>query len=202
MRKKFLVFAMLVTASVYFTACEPAGNTNTANRPANAANTSNTANMNTAASSAAIEADIRKMTADIAAALAKNDADALEKFYADNYMLVNLDGSVQNRADRMASFRSGATKFDSFAYDDISIRTNPEGTGAVVTSRANAKGTSNGQPTEGPIRVTHVWSKTKDGWKMVHGHATRITGGAGSTAANTAPTGNATNMAPATNANR
>lgn len=198
MRKIFLVLTILTISTFVFTACDPAANTNTtsANRPANMANN---AMANTApVSSAAIEADLKKMVTDTAAALAKNDADTLDRMYADTYMLVNLDGSVQSKADRLASIRSGDTKFESFAYDEVNVRTNPEGTGAVVISRATAKGTNKGQAIGGTVRVTQVWSKMKDGWKQVSGHATQITGaGASSTSANTA---NA-NMPMATNSN-
>ena len=160
----------LIIAS-FFTACGDQGTGNAGNKPANNANA---ANANTAPNTAAIEADIKKMVNDVAAALAKNDADALDKFYNDNYMLVNLDGSVQNKAERLASIRSGKTKFESFAYDEVNVRTNPEGTGAIVIARSTAKGMNNGQPIAGQVRVTQVWRKTNDGWKQVSAQATKI----------------------------
>lgn len=166
----FLVLAMLITASFAFTGCDPAANTYTANKPANMAN--NSTNTMTPANTAAVEADLKKMVADTATALAKNDVETLDKIYADTYMLVNLDGSVQSKVDRLASFRSGDTKFESFVYDEVNVRTNPEGTGAVVVSRAMAKGTNKGQPIASQVRVTQVWSKMKDGWRQVSGHAT------------------------------
>ena len=193
--RKFLFFAMLVSAS-FLMGCDPAANTNSANKPANATNNSAAA---TAANPAAIEADLKKLVSDTAAALAKNDVATRETMYADNYMLVNLDGSVQNKTDRLASIRSGDTKFDSFAYDEVNVRSNPEGTGAVVIARATASGMNKGKKTDGTIRVTQVWSKTKDGWRQVSGHATQITASAGS------PTSNSTaansNTAPAGNTN-
>lgn len=200
MRKMFLILAMLITALFAFTACEPAANTYTANKTANMAN--NSANTMTPVNTAAVEADLKKMVADTATALAKNDVEALDKMYADTYMLVNLDGSVQSKADRLASFRSGDTKFESFVYDEVNVRTNPEGTGAVVVSRAMAMGTNKGKPIASQVRVTQVWSKMKDGWKQVSGHATEITGAA--TSAMPANTANANKpaMSNMTNANR
>ncbi|MBC7900412.1 MAG: nuclear transport factor 2 family protein [Saprospiraceae bacterium] len=194
MRKMVFVFSMLIIGSFALTACEPAANTATANKPTNAVNNANTATA--PVSAAAIEADLKKLVNDTAAALAKNDADALDKMYGDNYMLVNLDGSVQTKAERLASFRSGDTKFETFAYDEVNVRTNAEGTGAVVISRATAKGTNKGKATDGTIRVTQVWSKMKDGWKQVSGHATQITGASASTpAANTATANKPANTA-------
>ena len=198
MRKMFFVMGMLITASFVFTACEPAANTNTANKPANVANNAATAPVNTAA----IETELKKLVNDTAAALAKNDADALDKMYADNYMLVNLDGSVQSKADRLASFKSGETKFESFVYDEVNVRTNPEGTGAVVVARAMAKGTNKGQAIGGQVRVTQVWSKTKDGWKQVSGQATQITAAATSTTAANTANANKPAMSNMANANK
>ena len=154
-------------------ACGDQGAGNAGNKPANAA--ANNANAAPVANATAIETDIKKMVNDVAAALTKNDADALDKFYGDTYMLVNTDGSVQTKAERLASIRSGETKFESFVYDEINVRSNPEGTGAVVIAKATAKGLNKGKPLPGPVRVTQVWSKTKDGWRMVSGQATPIT---------------------------
>ncbi|MEO7659152.1 MAG: nuclear transport factor 2 family protein [Pyrinomonadaceae bacterium] len=190
--KRIFFATMTLIIATFFMACEPAANTG--NKPANAP--ANNANAAPAVNTAAIEADIKKMVTDTAAALAKNDADALDKMYGDNYMLVNLDGSVQSKAERLASFRSGETKFESFAYDEITVRTNPEGTGAVVIARATAKGTNKGQAIGGTVRVTQVWSKTKDGWRQVSAQATQITAApAGTTTANTANANKAVNSA-------
>ena len=170
MKRIFFASMTLIIAS-FFMACEPAANTG--NKPANApANNANAAAP--VANAAAIETEIKKSVTELAALVAKNDAAGLEKVYSNNYMLVNTDGSVQTGAERLASFRSGETKFDSFAYDEINVRSNTEGTGAVVIMRATAAGTNRGKPVVSPIRVTQVWSKTKDGWKMVSGQATPI----------------------------
>lgn len=190
MRKVFSL-AMLILASVLM-ACEPAANNGNANRPANSAN--NSTATAPAANPAAIETEIKKLVTDTAAALARNDADALDKLYSENYMLVNLDGSVQNKSDRLASIRSGETKFDSFSYDEVSVRSNPEGTGAVSIARATASGMNKGRIVEGTVRVTQVWSKTAAGWRQVSGHATQI---APSSASSSSPSNtSATNASP------
>ena len=191
---------MLISASFLFTSCgAPVANNAAANKPANnsAANTAAAP----AVDLAAVEADVKKLVNETAAALAKNDVAALEKTYSDNYMLVNLDGSIQSKADRLASFRSGDTKFESFAYDEVSVRTNPEGTGAVVIARATAKGMNKGKPVASNIRVTQVWSKTKDGWRQVSGHATPITA-AEPAKTNTANTANTAKPPPPAPANK
>lgn len=171
MSKRYFAPMLLATACFLLSACgEPAAN-NAANKPANAANNAATAPVNTTA----IEADLKKMTNDMAASTVKSDVAALEKIWADNYMFISPDGTLSTRAQRIESMKSGDTKLDSLSYDEVTVRVNPEGTGAIVVARATAKGKNLGQPVDGQSRVTHVWSKTKDGWRMVSGQVTRIT---------------------------
>ena len=198
--RKFLSFAMLLTAS-FLISCAGGPNTNTnspANRPTSGTNNSSAT---APANAAAVEAELKKAVADTAALLAKNDAAGLEKVYADNYMLVNPDGGVQTRAERLASLRSGDTKFDTFSYDDINVRSNPAGDAAVVIARVTATGMNKGRKIEGPIRVTQVWTKGKDGWQQVSAQATPILAAAGTAPASNSASGN-TNSTSSAAANR
>lgn len=192
--RKFLILAMPITAS-FLIACSPAANnTNDSNKPANAAN-----NAAPAVNTAAIEADVKKLVIDMAASMSKNDVAAFEKGTGDNYMFIGPDGRVATKAERVASFKSGDMKYDSVAYDEVSVRPNPQGTGAIVIARATVKGTNMGQKIDGQFRATQVWRKTDDGWKLVHGHVTPITGVATSPAANTAAKSNSATSPPAAN---
>lgn len=163
---------------------------NTANRAANTANVSNGSNTGTAANPAATDADVKKLLNDLAAVLAKNDADAAAKFYSDDYHLVTPAGVDQTKAERLAEMRSGATKFDTFAYENVNVRTYGDTAVAIATVKATGKVAN--QPRVTDMRATLVLKKMADGWKVVSGQATPITGAA-STTANTA--GNGSNMA-------
>ncbi len=168
---------LAITALVLLSACGENAAPGNTNRPANTAANANAANTSSAAADpAAALAEIKALMATAEAGLAKNDADALEKVYADNYMLINIDGSVQNRAERLAALRSGGVKYESFVYSEPNIRVNPEGTGAIVITRLDMKGTSKGKRIDGAYRVTQVYAKSKDGWRQVGGQATRIEG--------------------------
>ena len=170
---KFICFTMLA-ASIMISACAPAANNSSANKPANATNAANATN-STAANPAAVETDIKKAVADMAAALEKGDAAYFEKLYTANYMFVGPDGSVSTGADRIASMKSGGTKYDAIKYEDVTVRSNAEGNGAVSISRATVKGVNLGKPVDGQYRVTHVWSRTSDGWRLASGQTTAIT---------------------------
>ena len=175
MRKLICLTAVLIAASFLLVSCEPAATNTATNKPANAANNAAAA---PAANTAAIEADIKKAVNDMAASLVKNDAAAIEKLYAENYRFVGPDGAVATGAERVASMKSGGTKYESITYDEVTVRSNAEGNGAVSISRATVKGVNLGKPVDGQFRVTHVWSKTKDGWKLANGQTTPITAAA------------------------
>jgi len=173
MKRIILSITTLIVATFMFTSCgAPAAN----NAPANNSNkpAANTATA-PAADAAAIEADLKKLVTEYAASTSKNDIAAYEKATTDNFMFVGNDGAVYTKAQRVDSMKSGATKYDSLTYDDLNVRVNAEGNGAVVIGKATVKGTNMGKPIDETVRVTQIWSKTKDGWKMASLQATNIT---------------------------
>ena len=175
MRRTILAF-LLIGGSLLLGGCNDSAATNTSAKPANASNSTNAAAPATV-DKAAVEAEVRKVMDVGAAALAKNDADTMEKIYADNYMLVNIDGSVQNKTERVAALKSGDPKYSAFSYSDVNIRLKPEGDAAIVIAKLTMKGTFHGKPMDGDYRVTHVYVKNKDGWQQVTAQATKIEAG-------------------------
>lgn len=170
MRKSIISFlAVLATSLISISCGQPAATNNApANRLANGANNS------TATATAPVnhEAEVKRIMTEMAAALAKNDADATAKFYADDYHLVNPQGVDQTKAARMADMTSGTTKFDSFAYENISVRS--YGDTAVAIADVKATGKAAGQNVAATMKATLVFHKTKDGWKVVSGQATPV----------------------------
>lgn len=191
MKRLLLAITALAVISLV-TGCGPAGNTtsNTGNKPANNAAAA------PAADAAAIETEIKKLANDGVASILKNDTAALEKLWDDKYVFVGQDGAVSTKAQRIESMKSGQSKIETLSYDEMTVRSNAEGTGAILVGRVTVKGTNLGKPVDGQMRFTQVWSKTKDGWKLVTGQVTPIT------AASTAPASNTANTAHAGNANK
>ena len=186
MRRIIFLVIMLALASL-FTGCEPAASNNTTNKAANAANNSNAARP---VDTAAIETEIKKLVADAAATMTKNDAAGLEKMTIDSYKFINPNGQVSTRAERVAALRSGQSKYESVAYDEVSVNVNPSASGAFVIARATVKGVNMGNKVDGQYRITQIWRKTDDGWKMVHGQATPIAASGSTAASNSASTSN------------
>ena len=177
--RRIIFFASMLALASLFSGCDPAASNNTANKAANAANNSNAAKP---VDTAAIETEIKRLVADAAAAMTKNDAAGLEKMTIDSYKFINPNGQVSTRAERVAALRSGESKYESVVYDEVAVNVNPSCSGAFVIARATVKGMNMGNKVDGQFRITQIWRKTDDGWKMAHGHATPIAA-SGSTAA-------------------
>jgi ketosteroid isomerase-like protein len=162
MKNRIFQFAMFLAASCVFSSCGgPTPNTNNAN-----------ANVNTSVSSptpsaAAIEADIKKMIADLSTALSTNDTVALDKIWADDYEFVTPDGQIQTKSERLESIRSGELKMESITFDDVHVRS--YGDAAVVDAKVTQKSTNKGKDTSGTSTATIVFVKMKEGWRIVHG---------------------------------
>ena len=195
MRRIIFLVSMLALASL-FSGCEPAASNNTANKAANAANNSNVAKP---VDTAAIETEIKRRVADAAATMTNNDAAGLEKMTIDSYKFINPNGQLSTRAERVASLRSGESKYESVAYDEVTVNLNPSASGAIVIARATVKGVNMGNKVDGQYRVTQIWRKTDDGWKMAHGQATAIAASASTAASNSA---SASNTAANSSSNR
>ena len=192
MSSKLITFVTIIGGSLVLISCGAPAANNTANRPANAANN---APANTAASSASAEADVKKLMTELAASLAKNDADAAAKYYSEDYHLITPDGIDQNKAARIADMKSGSTKFDSFAYENINVRS--YGDTAVAIATVKAKGVVSGRPRTSDMIATLVLHKAADGWKVVSGQATAVA--AAAAPANTASTSNSSTASNAAN---
>ena len=172
--KRFAIAVLTLAMSAFLAACAEQGNYNNAgNKAANGAN--NSANSaKPAADSAAVEAEVRKFVTDFEAALNKNDADALGKFYADDYIVIDPNGIVQTRASRLEQIKSGKLKWEGIKYSDVKVRTHPAGDGAVIYGRVSGKATVDGTSGDRNSMVTLVARKSADGWKFIHAQITDI----------------------------
>jgi uncharacterized protein (TIGR02246 family) len=121
---------------------------------------------------AAEEAAVRQVEDQITAALAHNDADALSKLWAPEYMFVNPAGIVVAGPQRLAMLRSGELKVDTYTRDDESIHV--YGTTAVVMYRSTVGAQRNGQDISSRRRVMTVLVKRDGRWQVVAQQSTTI----------------------------
>lgn len=168
MRSFFSRSVILLAALFAVSACQqpPSQNANTTNRTANAANTGNT---NAAATTTAGEAGVREALTRLETAIAQNDAGALDRLYTDDYRFVTPTGEIITKAQRIASFRDGSTKMESFNFDHERIRM--YGNSALVNADAIVKGIEGGQDNSGMYAATIMFVETPSGWQVASGQS-------------------------------
>lgn len=98
---------------------------------------------------------------------------AMDGLLADDYMAITPTGILQSKEQALAALRSGAMKFTELDVSDRKIRL--YGTTALVTSRAEVKGTGPEGDMSGAYRYTRVYVRDPHGvWKIVSFEASRI----------------------------
>jgi ketosteroid isomerase-like protein len=114
---------------------------------------------------ASVEEQIKKMERDRAAAVVKADVATLEGLTADDYILINANGEVSNKAETMNNIKTGVIKLSANEVSDMKVRV--YGDTAIVTGKSTAKGTIGGRELTGPVMFTRVYVKKDGKWKSV-----------------------------------
>ena len=114
---------------------------------------------------AGVEEQIKKMEQDRAAAVVKADVATLEGLTSDDYVLINANGQVSNKAETMSMIKTGKIKLTANEVSDMKVRV--YGDTAVVTGKSTAKGSINGIELKGPVMFTRVYVKKSGKWQSV-----------------------------------
>jgi len=109
----------------------------------------------------------------ICASGGSNDADALDKLLADDWIIVEPDGGMIDKARFLGVIRSGALSHESMESTDLKIRV--YGNTAVVTGLTTSKGKFMGQDFTSCERATDIFVKQSDRWQCVFTQLTRFT---------------------------
>jgi len=120
-----------------------------------------------------MEKELLKLENDFARAVASNNADALDKLLADDWIIVEPDGSIIDKARFLEVIRSGALSHESMKSTDLKVRV--YGNTAVVTGLATSKGKFMGQDFISCERATDIFVKQADRWQCVFTQLTRFT---------------------------
>lgn len=121
-----------------------------------------------------VEQLIKQLENESREATLKNDAEALDRLLADNWMNTNANGTVTTKAQLMALLKSSPFKIMSIENDDVLIRV--YGDAAVVTGRSTSKRVNRDNAVvAGQVRFTRVWAKLGEKWRVVAAQSTLIT---------------------------
>lgn len=132
-----------------------------------------------AARPASVEQQLKKMEREFFNAVERKDVIALERILTDDFISINHDGKVVNKAEMLKSIQSGGMIIDSIKAEDFLSRV--YGNMAVVTGRSMY---FKGGNMVGDVRHTGVWANRRGRWQAVSWQGTSVASqGASSSAA-------------------
>jgi ketosteroid isomerase-like protein len=105
-------------------------------------------------------------------AVAANDASAIGRFVADDWVIVDADGSVIDRSRFIGVIESGALTHESMESTDVEVRIH--GDTAVVTGVTTSKGQFMGRGFNARERATDVLARQDGRWLCVFSQLTRV----------------------------
>jgi ketosteroid isomerase-like protein len=103
------------------------------------------------------------------AAVKANDAAAMEKILADDFVLITGRGRTFTKKDLLDDARAGATKYEK--QDELEQKVRVWGDTAVVTALLWVKSTTGGRSAEYKLWFSDTYARTPAGWKYVLGQA-------------------------------
>ena len=103
------------------------------------------------------------------AAVKNNDAAAMDRILADDFVLVTGRGKTQSKADLLKDARSKATIYEH--QEDSNQKVRVWGDTAVVTALLWAKGIEGGKPFEYKLWFSDVYVRTATGWRYTFAQA-------------------------------
>jgi ketosteroid isomerase-like protein len=112
-----------------------------------------------------MQEELLKLENEFTRAVAKNDVAAIDGFLADDWIIVEPDGGIVDKAHFLGVIESGALSHDKMESTDVRVRV--YGNTAVVTALTTSKGKFMGQEFTSCERATDVFVKQNDRWQCV-----------------------------------
>jgi ketosteroid isomerase-like protein len=112
---------------------------------------------------------LAKLDADYQNAVEHNDTKTMARILADDFILVEGDGTISTKADLLKDAASGKTKYEHQVDSDRTIRV--WGDTAVVTAKLWAKGLEDGKQVDYYMWFSDTYIRKPTGWSYVFGQA-------------------------------
>jgi len=126
-----------------------------------------------AVSAGAAPADDQKTVADLdtqyQAAVKANDAATMDRILADDFILVDGDGTVSTKMDMLNEAKGKRISYEH--QEEIEQRVRLFGNAAVVTAKLWGKGTNEGKSFEWILWFSNTYVRTPQGWRYAFGQA-------------------------------
>ena len=117
-----------------------------------------------------VEQELLKWEKDFASAVVSNDVEAIGRFLADDWVIVDPDGGVVDRSHFLDVIKSGQLTHELMECDDVKVRS--YGDSAVVTALTKTKAKFAGQEFTTLERATDVFVRRVGHWQCVFSQLT------------------------------
>jgi ketosteroid isomerase-like protein len=108
---------------------------------------------------------VARLDTEYQAAVKNNDAAAMDRLLADDFVLVTGSGKIYTKSDLLEEARSGRVVYE--RQEDTAQKVRVWGDGAVITAKLWEKGTDNGKPFDYTLWFTDTYVRTATGWRYV-----------------------------------
>jgi len=112
-----------------------------------------------------VEEELRRLNAAVSEMQVRKDVAAANRLLADDYVFLQADGEVSNKAQNIAALGDPAFVCESLTTDGVEVRV--YGDVGVITGRALFRATFKGQEAGGEFLYTDVWVKRQGRWQNV-----------------------------------
>ena len=119
-----------------------------------------------AAAAAAIPADLAAAVHGYDQAQIRGNKAELERWLADDYLLVNSSGQIETKAQLIADYTAPGFKIEPFTIEQPVEKA--WGDGAVMGGIATLKGTDGGKRFELRLRFADIWAKRNGRWQVTY----------------------------------
>jgi ketosteroid isomerase-like protein len=120
-----------------------------------------------------MQEELLKLENEFTQAVANNDAAAIDGFLADDWIIIEPDGGIIDKAHFLGVIESGALSHEKMESTDVRVRV--YGNTAVVTGLTTSKGKFMGQEFTSCERATDIFVQQNDRWQCVLTQLTRFT---------------------------
>jgi ketosteroid isomerase-like protein len=118
------------------------------------------------------EEELLKLEEAFAEAIVRNDLEGIGRLVADDWIIIDPNGEIVDRARFFNVIKSGALTHHMMESEDFRVRV--YGDSAVVTGVTSTKGKFMGQEFSTQERATDVFVKRDGRWQCVLTHLTRL----------------------------
>jgi ketosteroid isomerase-like protein len=112
-----------------------------------------------------VRKELQSLDKEWSSAIVKNDAEAIGRFMADDWIIIGPEGNVIDRARFLGVIKSGDLVHESMESDDWRVRVYADT--AVVTAQARSRGKYKGQAFATHERSTSVFVLKDGRWQCV-----------------------------------